>query len=204
IKSPYPEANALLTVEREGVLSRRVLALKGSVTTVDVPITEDAVPNVYVGVVLMRPRVAQGGIETGDDPGRPNARIGLVKLNVEKKTKRLAVKVTTDKPQYQPGQEVTVSLDLGKADAEVTLYAVDEAVLRLTSYETPDPIAAIFTERPLSVRLGEPLLHLVRRRSYGEKGEPAGGGGGNGEGAGFRSNFKTTAVWLPSLEVHGT
>jgi uncharacterized protein YfaS (alpha-2-macroglobulin family) len=204
IKSPYPEANALLTVEREGVLSRRVLALKGSVTTVDVPITEDAVPNIYVGVVLMRPRVAQGGIETGDDPGRPNARIGLVKLDVEKKTKRLAVKVTTDKPQYQPGQEVTVSLDIGKADAEVTLYAVDEAVLRLTSYQTPDPINAIFTERPLSVRLGEPLLHLVRRRSYGEKGEPAGGGGGNGEGAGFRSNFKTTAIWLPSLEVHGT
>ena len=29
IKSPYPAANALLTVEREGVLSRRPIALKG-------------------------------------------------------------------------------------------------------------------------------------------------------------------------------
>jgi uncharacterized protein YfaS (alpha-2-macroglobulin family) len=208
IKSPYPEANALLTVEREGVLTRRVLALKGSVTTVEVPITEDMVPNIYAGVILMRPRVAQGGIETGDDPGRPNARIGLVKLTVEKKTKRLAVKVTTDKPQYQPGQEVTVSLDVkdskgAGADSEITLYAVDEAVLRLTQYETPDVLSRIFAERPLSVRIGEPLLHLVRRRSYGEKGEPAGGGGGNGEGAGMRTNFKTTALWMPELEAKG-
>jgi uncharacterized protein YfaS (alpha-2-macroglobulin family) len=205
IKSPYPEANALMTVEREGVMARRVLALKGSVNTVEVPITEEAVPNLFVGVVLMRPRVAQGGVETGDDPGRPNARIGLTKLNVEKKTKRLRVAVTTDKPQYQPGQEVNVTVDLGTGapDAEVALYAVDEAVLRLTSYETPDPIAAIFTERPLSVRIGEPLLHLVRRRNYGEKGEPSGGGGGKGEGAGFRSNFKTTALWLPGFEVKG-
>ncbi len=209
VKSPYPEARALLTVEREGVLSRQPLALKGSVTAVEIPITEDMVPNVFAGVVLMHPRVPSGGIETGDDPGRPNARIGLAKLSVEKKTKRLAVKVTTDKPEYQPGQEVKVSLDLvdskgGAApDAEVTLYAVDEAVLMLTDYQTPDPIASIFPERPLSVRLGEPLLHLVRRRSYGEKGEAQGGGGGNGEGAGFRSNFKTTALWSPAVEVRG-
>jgi uncharacterized protein YfaS (alpha-2-macroglobulin family) len=210
VKSPYPEANALLTVEREGVLTRQPLKLSGSVTAVDVPITEEMVPNVFVSVLLMRPRVPpKEGIENGDDPGRPNARVGLVKIPVEKKTKRLDVKVTTDKPQYQPGQEVKVSLDLtdskGRgADAEVTLYAVDEAVLMLTAYQTPDPIQAIFTDRPLSVRTGEPLLHLVRRRSYGEKGEPVGGGGGpSAEGAGFRSNFKTTALWSPTLEVHG-
>lgn len=207
IKSPYPEAKAVVTVEREGVLSRRLVDLKGSVVTIDVPITEDMVPNVFAGVLIMRPRVAQGGIETGDDPGRPNARIGLVKLAVERKTKRLAVAVKTDKTDYQPRDTVNVSIDVkdsaGKpASGEVTLYVVDEAVLRLTDYRTPDPISAIFPERPLSVRLGEPLLHLVRKRSYGEKGEEAGGGGGSsGEGAGFRNDFKTTVLFNPTLEV---
>lgn len=208
VKSPYPEAIGVLTVEREGVLERRALKLKGSVTAVEIPITEDMVPNVFAGVVLVHPRTAKGGIETGDDPGRPAARIGLVKLSVEKKTKRLAVNVKSDRAAYRPGDEVTVTVDVkdsnGKAqDGEVTVYAVDEAVLRLTAYETPDPIAAIFPERPLSVRLGEPLLHLVRHRNYGEKGEDRGGGGGSPEGAGFRSNFKTTALWLPSLETKG-
>ncbi|HEY0880607.1 MAG TPA: alpha-2-macroglobulin family protein, partial [Archangium sp.] len=206
IKSPYPEAKAMFTVEREGVLTRKLVDLKGSVVTIDVPITEDMVPNVFAGVLIMRPRVKEGGIETGDDPGRPNARIGLVKLNVEKKTKRLAVKVTTDKKDYQPRETVKVALDVkdsaGKpASGEVTLYVVDEAVLRLTSYTVPDPIASIFPERPLSMRLGEPLLHLVRKRSYGEKGEEQGGGGGDGSGGGFRNQFKTTVLFNPTLEV---
>ncbi len=206
IKSPYPEAKAMFTVEREGVLSRQLVDLKGSVVTVDVPITEDMVPNVFAGVLIMRPRVKDGGIETGDDPGRPNARIGLVKLNVEKKTKRLAVSVKTDKKDYQPRETVKVSLDVkdaaGKpASGEVTLYVVDEAVLRLTAYTVPDPIASIFPERALSMRLGEPLLHLVRKRSYGEKGEAAGGGGGDGSGGGFRNQFKTTVFFNPTLEL---
>lgn len=208
IKSPYPQARAMVTVEREGVLSRRVVDLKGSVVTVDVPITEDMVPNVFAGVLIMRPRLAQGGVETGDDPGRPNARIGLVKLNVEKKTKRLAVNVSTDKKDYRPREPVNVSIAVkdsaGKpADGEVTLYVVDEAVLRLTAYEVPDPIEAIFPERVLSVRLGEPLLHLVRMRNYGEKGEDQGGGGGNGEGAGIRNQFKTTVLFNPTLALEG-
>lgn len=206
IKSPYPEAKAMFTVEREGVLTRKLVDLKGSVVTIDVPITEEMVPNVFAGVLIMRSRVKEGGIETGDDPGRPNARIGLVKLNVEKKTKRLAVLVKTDKKDYQPREKVNVTLDVkdsaGKpASGEVTLYVVDEAVLRLTSYEVPDPIASIYPERPLSMRLGEPLLHLVRKRAYGEKGEEAGGGGGDGSGGGFRNQFKTTVLFNPTLEV---
>lgn len=206
IKSPYPEAKAMFTVEREGVLSRRLVELRGSVVTIDVPITEDMVPNVFAGVLIMRPRVKEGGLETGDDPGRPNARIGLVKLNVEKKTKRLAVEVKTDKKDYQPRETVKVDLAVkdsaGKpASGEVTLYVVDEAVLRLTSYEVPDPIGFIYPERPLSMRLGEPLLHLVRKRSYGEKGEVQGGGGGDGSGGGFRNQFKTTVLFNPTLEL---
>jgi alpha-2-macroglobulin len=206
IKSPYPESRAMLTVEREGVMSRKLIKLKGSVVTVEIPITEDMVPNVFAGVLIMRQRVAQGGIETGDDPGRPTARIGLVKINVEKKTKRLNVTVTTDKKDFRPREKVQVQLSVkdfnGKpVSGEATLYAVDEAVLRITSYETPDPIAAIFQDRPLSVRLGEPLLHLVRRRNYGEKGEEQGGGGGSSEGAGIRNKFKTTVAFLPNVEV---
>ena len=208
IKSPYPEANAVLTVEREGVLERRLVSLHGSVQTVDIPIREEMVPNVYAGVVLMRPRVAEGGIETGDDPGRPNARVGWVKIPVERKTKRLAVVVSTDKPEYRPGEEVSVTVDVkdhaGRGTAcELTLYAVDEAVLRLTDYQTPDPIAAIFPPRPLSVRVGEPLIHLVRRRGFAEKGEPQGGGGGeSAEVSGYRTRFQTTIFFNPSLEAN--
>lgn len=208
VKSPYPEADAMFTLEREGVLERRRIHLKGSVSAVEVPITEAMIPNVFVGVLMVHPRTPKDGVEPGDDPNRPAARIGLAQLKVEKKSKRLSVALKTDKPQYQPGEEVTVSAEVSDfkksaADGELTLYVVDEAVLRLTDYQTPDPLTAIIREHPLSVRLGEPLLNLVRRRSYGEKGESRGGGGGEGEGKGMRTNFKTTAIFSPTVETKG-
>jgi alpha-2-macroglobulin len=210
VKSPYPEADALLTVEREGILERRRIHLNGSASTLSLPISEDYVPNVFASVVLVHPRVSKGGIETGDDPNRPAVRIGYVELKVEKKAKRLTVAVTPDAAEKRPRQETTVAIAVMDneahpvKDAEVTVYAVDEGVLRLTGYETPDPIASIFPERGLSVRLGEPLIHLVRQRHYGEKGEDQGGGGGaDATGSGFRSKFKTTVLFAPSVVTDG-
>jgi alpha-2-macroglobulin len=211
IKSPYPRARALITVEREGVLERRELTLEGSVTTVEVPITEQMVPNLYVGVLVVRPRVAEGGQETGDDPGRPAVRVGYVNLEVERSTRRLAVEVKPDKEGYRPGQQVQLELAVrdhaGKGvPAELTVWVVDESVLRLTNYRTPDPLSAIYPHRPLSTRLGEPLIHLVRQRSYGEKGEEQGGGGAEraSEGSGFRGNFQTTVLFEPEVRTDGS
>jgi alpha-2-macroglobulin len=202
VKSPYPQADALVTVEREGVLSVRRVKLQGSATALDIPLGEDSVPNVFVGVVLVRGRVdSVKGIESGDDPGRPAVRVGYTELKVEKKSKRLAVSLTPDAVEKRPRDKVTVNVAVkdvaGKGvKSEVTLWAVDEGVLRLTGYKAPDPVDQLFPPRGLSVRIGEPLIHLVMRKLYGEKGSrPGGSGGGDTAGSGIRSNFKTTAVF---------
>ena len=209
VKSPYPDAEAVLTVEREGVSSVRRVKLAGAASTLEVPIGEDAIPNVFVSVVAVRGRVPppQGeGVEGDADPGRPEVRIGYVQLAVEKRAKRLDVSVVPDAPEKRPRDRVTVQLAVtdhrgqGVA-AEVTAWAVDEGVLRLTAYQVPDPVEMLHPPRGLSVRVGEPLIHLVERRKYGEKGLSAGGGGGgDGAGAGFRSQFRTTVLFAP--EVH--
>lgn len=206
IKSPYPEVEALLTIEREGVISHRRLRLEGSAQTVDVPIDASMIPNVFVGVILQRGRVSEGGIEAGDDPGRPAVRVGYTQLQVEDAAKRLQVRVRPDAQQKRPGETLVVDVQVTDADgagteAEVALWAVDEGVLRLTGYTLPDPVAMIHPPRGLSVRIGEPLLHLVQRRLYADKGHPSGGGGGDGSGAGIRSNFQTTAFFLPEVRT---
>src|SRR5262249_3061754 len=77
VKSPYPEAEAIVTVERDGVTSARHLHLAGAAATVDVPLGEDTIPNVFVSVVLVRGRVGgDRGVERGDDPGHPATRVG--------------------------------------------------------------------------------------------------------------------------------
>ncbi|MGZ6080672.1 MAG: MG2 domain-containing protein, partial [Myxococcaceae bacterium] len=70
VKSPFPSAEAVLTVEREGVSLARHVKLKGAATTLEVPVGETGIPDVYVGVVLVRGRVPQAnGPEAGEDPG---------------------------------------------------------------------------------------------------------------------------------------
>ena len=201
IKSPYPECMALISVEREGVQQRHVQALTGTAVAVDIPITEAMVPNVFVGAVLQRARVGQGGIEPGDDPGRPSVRAGYAELSVGRAIKRLSVGITIPKTEWRPREKVPVAISVKDATgaprkAEVAIYAVDEAVLRLTAYQVPDPINEMFPHRSLGVALGEPLLSLVRRQKFGEKGEvQPGGGGGRGPGGDARSRFVTTALW---------
>ncbi|MCL2178678.1 MAG: MG2 domain-containing protein, partial [Cystobacterineae bacterium] len=206
VKSPYPEATALVVVEREGVMSQQVVQLKSSLHELEIPITEEMIPNAFVSVLVMRPRMMKGGIEPGGGAGRPAIHMGLIELKVEKKQKRLTVVVKTGKPTYRPQEEVTVDVEVSDfkgsaADAEVTLYVVDEAVLALTDYKTPDIIESIYSERKLSTVLAEPLLNLVYRRAQEEKGEDEGGDGAQlvSKGIAPRSEFKTTVYFNPSV-----
>jgi hypothetical protein len=208
VKSPYPSCRALVSVEREGATSARVLDLQGTAATLDVPITEAMVPNAFVGIVLVRERVEKGGAEPGDDPGRPSMRLGYAQLAVGTATKRLQVSIEIPKQEYRPREKVQMKLTVrdtaGRpAAAEVQLYAVDEAVLRLTGYALPDPVAALFPQHQLAVAVGEPLGRLVRRQKFGEKGEvQPGGGGGLGPSSEIRSRFATTILWK-TVETQG-
>ncbi len=207
IKSPWPAAEAIVTTEREGVRTVRRFSLKGAATAVDVPIDDDAIPNVFVSAVLVRGRIgdaeAAPQFSKGEvDPGRPQVKIGLVNLKVDVSSKRLDVVIDAGAGTKRPGQKLSLKIavrDFRKkgVPAEVTLWAVDEAVLRLTEYAPPDLLARFHPERGLSVRFGEPLIYLVKKQAYGGKGEPGGGGGDSG--SGFRSNFKTTAFFLPDI-----
>jgi len=202
VKSPYPEAEALLTVEREGVRLARRVHLVGSATTLEVPLDESLVPNAFVGVLLVRGRVTTPEpADAAGDPGRPTVHAGYTELTVEPTGRRLQVELRPDGQEKGPRDRVVVKVRVADAAgrpqrAEVTLWAVDEAVLRLTGYTHPDPLTAFYPPRGLSVRIGEPLLHLVLAQRFVEKGEtPGGSGGQDPTGAGIRSRFLTTVLW---------
>src|SRR5690606_12077669 len=58
VRMPFRAATALVTVEREGVLSSFVTALNGNNAVVEVPMQGAYAPNVYVSVLAVRGRVA--------------------------------------------------------------------------------------------------------------------------------------------------
>ena len=82
----------------------------------------------------------------------------------------------------------------------MTLWAVDEGVLALTGYQTPDPIDLIYRPRGLGLRLASNLVAVAPQVPEGEKGKRAPGGGGGADGADIlRSRFQTTAFFLGSV-----
>ena len=61
IQSPWETATALLTIEREGMRTLQRFALTSTQQTVEVPITEADIPNIYVSVLLVRGRSRRSG-----------------------------------------------------------------------------------------------------------------------------------------------
>jgi len=202
IKSPFPEAEALVTVERAGVYRSERIHVHGPTPTIDVPIREDLRPNAVVAVHLVRARSVTGKSALGAP-----YRVGYTELRIDPEARRLAVSVHPDKSDFAPGAEINVDVDVrdraGKPQAsEVTLYAVDEGVLSLIGYQTPDPIPVFTAPRPLGVATlesREGLAHIGLEALDGARGDQKGRAGGGGGVSPARRDFRQTAYFNPSL-----
>ena len=213
VKSPYESAKALITVEREFILYSEVVDLIGSSDTIEIPIVSEHIPNVFVSVLLVQGRVSPQDSDNTGDIGKPSFKIGYTELAVDPSEKRLDVDIQTNKPNYKPGEEVTLTLETKNwqengTRASIMVAVVDLGVLNLIGYQTPDPFSLFYSHKLLSVQTSEVRQHIIEQQAYGEKGDDVGGGAGEEKMAVFartlnevelRGNFKLTAYWNPSV-----
>jgi uncharacterized protein YfaS (alpha-2-macroglobulin family) len=198
LKTTVRDAVGLLTIERDGVIERRQIAVGKGTSTIEVPIAESFGPNVYASVMLVKGRTGKGA------RGLPVMKMGMTTLSVDTEAKRLQVAVTTDRESYRPGDPVTAELRVTDAggkpvQAEVALAAADEGVLTLIAFKTPDPIATFFAPWALGVTTATQYERLARLPEPGEERYATGGDGG-APGT-FRSRFLATAYWNPAIET---
>ena len=147
-------------------------------------------------MTLVKGRSAQPVNEKGVDLGKPQSKTGYANLKVDPQTKKIAVEVKTNKKEYRPGEEVKLKLTTKQGRkgvaSEVILFAVDEGILALTDYKTPDAFETFYGARPLSVFNSSNRTYVIGQRNFGEKGENRGGGGSAYAklgGVDLRSNF---------------
>lgn len=206
VAAPFTDVEGWFTVEREGILEERRLQITSGTTTLRLPITERYAPNVFVSVLLTRGRSAAPGSLA--DPGRPTIRVGYAELRVTPEVKRLSVDVTPLASEYRPADSARVRLRVRDATgtgrrAEVTLWAVDEGVLALTGYVTPDPLDLLYQRRGLGVRLASDLTtvapQVIAEEGVSRKDQAPGGGGGAENADVLRSRFSSTAFFLASV-----
>ena len=160
--SPFRDAEAWVTLEREGVLEqRRQRAVRGE-NVVDFRITERHAPNVFVSVVL----AARGDSVTRPDTATERLRAGYVELYVAHDRQRLSVALATDRVKYAPRDTAAVRIRVRDdrnrgVRAEVALWAVDEGVLALTGYETPDVARQVYAPRGVGGELWSTVPTII-------------------------------------------
>ncbi len=201
IASPYQgSAEALITVERGGVLQAERVTIDSSAFTYELPITEQFSPNVYVSVFIVK----------GVDETNPVAsfRTGIVQLDVSTERKVLTIALVPDKDTVGPGETVTYTVRttdyLGNGvQSEVGLALVDLASLSIGFRNYEHILATFYGLRELGVMTSTPLTINVDYITQFVLDVVKGGGGGGGGGGIFeiREDLPETAYWNPTFET---
>lgn len=206
VKTPIA-GDALVSVERDHVMRSFIVPLTGNAPSIQVPLRHDDGPNVFVSVMILR-----GANDSPRKIKTPEYRIGYATLKVARPKEKLRVQVRSTKGTALPGEDVQLEAEVADfaekavADAEVTVYAVDEGVLSLTGYETPDPLAFFNQPRGLAVSTSLTLPTLLREDAptadFANKGYLIGDGkGGPALLNGLRKNFLACAFWNATLKT---
>jgi len=172
-------------------------------TQIRLPVSDWGV-GAYVAATAFHPAPASGG-------RGPARAIGLAWLNLDQAARRLEVSIHAPKV-ITPRQTIDVVVSAQGYDgskmvpsqAMVTLAAVDEAVLRLTDFATPDPSAHFLAKRRMGVDIRDIYGRLLDGRG-GETGVLRSGGGAAGRhlgGLGARST-KVVALFSGVVALDG-
>ncbi len=149
---PYP-GRLLLTVETDRVIEAHWYDVKPGPFTAEFTLHEFA-PNVYVSALLVKDPFFES--KNAYMPGRA---FGVTSVKVEPVRHVLSVKLTAP-AEMQPNQELAVRLDVAGARngrLYATVAAVDEGVLQLTQFLSPDPLSDMFHKRGLAVSTFETI-----------------------------------------------
>ena len=143
-----PEASqgrALLTLETGSrIIEYRWLEAKPKQNRVSIPITADMAPNVYAAVTLVQPHA-------GKNNDRPIRLYGVIPLKVSDPATKIAPVVTTA-AEWKPAAKASIQVSETSGRAmNYTLAVVDEGLLGLTNFKTPDLHAEFYKREALGV-----------------------------------------------------
>jgi len=180
------KGRALLTIEKaDKVVSTSWHELNSNEMVFEIPITDDMTPNIYAFVTVIQPHS-----QTTND--RPMRMYGVVPLMVEKPDTRVELQI--DAPEeIAPNEKFSVEVRTkDKSQVQYTVAIVDEGLLDLTRFETPDPWEYYYRKEALLVKSYDIFSQFIGA-NWGEifKKFSIGGGFAEGDGRDMTSAVKT-------------
>ncbi len=193
-KAPYA-GKILFTAETDRVVAAEWKTVKAGEVTWKAELEKFA-PNVYVSAFLVKDPHLES-----KESYLPDRAFGVASTRVEPVAFTQNVKLTAPE-EVRSSSKLTVTLDVGKGEGATyaTVAAVDEGILSLTRFKSPDPFEQIFVKRALGVETYETVGWTLlvppaeNRRSTGGDAE-------GGEMAGRVQPVKPVALWSGLVKV---
>ena len=156
VTPPFPGKLVLAVIGRElEFIQAGDISTTGKAVEVKISQRWAGEPGVYIMPIVYRP----GDQLREQQPGRA---IGVkwVDLNVEKR----ALRVDLDVPEtIKPGQKIDIHLEASNPQSATffSIAAVDDGVLNLTGYESPNPFSYFFAQRDLPYEIRDTYGYLI-------------------------------------------
>ncbi len=160
-KTPF-SGRMLVTMETDHVISYQYADVSNRSASVDLKLTGEHVPNVYVTATLIKPH------EVSDIP--LTVAHGFQNVTVEEKSRKIPVQIVAKKSvRSKTHQSVKVKAEPG---SYVTLAAVDNGILQISDFKTPDPYNYFYQKKALQVTAYDlyPLLFAEVRAKLSSTG----------------------------------
>jgi uncharacterized protein YfaS (alpha-2-macroglobulin family) len=142
-KTPFA-GKMLITVERDRVIEQHWVTTDQKSAKFSLPLTDAHVPNVYVSATLIKP------LDDGSGSSMPlTVAYGFRSLTVEQPASRIPVSISVDE-QTRSKTKKTITVSVA-SDAEMTIAVVDEGILQIKGFKTPDPHGFFYQKRALQV-----------------------------------------------------
>lgn len=144
VKAPYA-GTLLLGVERGGQLNSRVIAMEQPATVVEIPVTEAMNPNATVTAWVIRP------LREENKEWYAHRAYGMIPLVLSKEPHKLSVAAKAP-ARTLPDKPLTVTFTVtdeqgAPVQGEFSAAFIDEGILSLTAFATPDPVDFFMARR---------------------------------------------------------
>lgn len=191
VQTPFDGVVSIITGQGNGSFKHNLITTEKKGASFDLTISDGMKPNVYVTATLIR---------RPDNSDLPlTVAHGMVNLNVVDEQTVLPITITAaERSKARTTQTVVVKT---KPGASVTLASVDEGILQLTNYNTPDPWTWFYGRRAFTAKWFDMYAKLFPELS-------ARFSSSGGDGAGnlsrrvnpFGNKMSKPAVWWSGLQ----
>jgi alpha-2-macroglobulin len=159
LEAPFA-GEALIAIATDRVLQTYAAKVAPGGTTVEIPVKGEWGAGAYALVTAWRP------LSVAADR-TPTRVIGAVWLGLDPALRTLAVQLAAPE-KMTPRQRIEIPVRVANArgpEAFVTLAAVDEGILQLTKYRTPNPADFYFGKRRLALEMRDDYGRLLDARA---------------------------------------